>query len=65
MRNVKTAAAAAVAGRVVVLDQGNRKIVVFDRTTTQLALEIPLRNQIPQSTAVIGDSSEDLRDPSG
>lgn len=54
MRNVKTAAA--VAGRVVVLDQGNRKIVVFDRATAQLALEIPLRNQIPQSMAVIGDS---------
>ena len=54
MRNVK--AVGVTAGGVVVLDQGNNKLAVFDRGTRELLTETRLIGRVPVNMATVGDT---------
>lgn len=55
MRNVK--AVAAIAATVVVLDQGNSKLLFFDRDTRELMTEVRLRGRVPVNMSTAGDTA--------
>lgn len=54
LQSVKASAVAG--GSVVVLDQGNRKLAVFDRHTRELMTETPLMGRVPVNMATVGDT---------
>ena len=54
LRNVRAVGIAA--GNVVVLDQGNSKLLVFDRKTREPMTEVRLTGRVPINMATIGDT---------